>query len=64
MGVFAESAATGARDGDASAANLTAATLRQAMIEYRFKDYQAVVRATNLGDGFVLTEEYASLARL
>ena len=42
---------------------LAGATLRQAMVEYRFTDYRAVVRATNMGDGFVLTEEYATLAR-
>jgi hypothetical protein len=52
-----------ARDGDATPDGLAAAMLRQAMIEYRFTDYRAVVRATNMGDGFVLTEEYAALAR-
>ncbi len=31
------------------------------MVEYRFTDYRAVVRATNMGDGFDLTEEYATL---
>lgn len=32
----------------------------QAAAEYRFRDYLAMVRATNMGDGFVLTESYAS----
>jgi hypothetical protein len=40
---------------------LAAAPLRQASVEYRFTDYRAVIRATNLGDGFVLSEDYASL---
>lgn len=52
-----------ARDGDPTPDGLAAATLRQAVIEYRFSDYRAVVRATNMGDGFVLTEEYTALAR-
>ena len=35
--------------------------LRQAMVEYKLADYHAVLRATNMGDGYVLTEEYATL---
>jgi hypothetical protein len=49
------------RQGAAAPEALAAALLRQAAVEYRFTDYRAVVRATNLGDGFVLSEEYASL---
>lgn len=48
-------------DGSAAPEVLANGTLRQAMVEYRFTDYRAVVRATNMGDGFVLTEEYATL---
>ena len=48
--------------GEATPAALSAGTLRQASAEYRFKDYYAITRATNLGrDGFALTEEYRSL---
>lgn len=36
--------------------------LRQAAFDYRFSNYRAVVRATNMGDGYALTEEYANLA--
>lgn len=50
-----------ARDGSPASEALASAVLRQATAEYRFTDYRAVVRATNMGDGFVLTEEYASL---
>lgn len=35
--------------------------LRQASAEYRFTNYYAVARATNMPDGFLLTEEYRSL---
>ena len=48
-------------DGSAASDVLANGTLRQAMVEYRFTDYRAVVRATNMGDGFLLTEEYATL---
>ncbi len=40
---------------------LSHGTLRQAMVEYKLADYHAVLRATNMGDGYVLTEEYATL---
>jgi hypothetical protein len=48
-------------EGDASAARLAAAPLRQASAEYRFRDYYALARATNMGSAFALTEEYRSL---
>lgn len=47
--------------GDASSAALAAGLLRQASVEYRFRDYYAQARASNMGDGFLLTEEYRSL---
>lgn len=47
--------------GDGSSATLSSGLLRQASAEYRFHDYYALARATNMGDGFVLTEEYRSL---
>ncbi len=55
----AGSAAT--RSGTASPEVLARAALRQAAVEYRFTNYHAAVRATNLGDGFALTEDYSSL---
>lgn len=47
-----------ARSGDA--ATLTAGAFQQAMVEHRGPGYRAVVRATNLGDGYVLTESYVA----
>ncbi len=41
--------------------SLPAGTLYQATAEYRFRNYYAVTRATNLGHGYALTEEYRSL---
>ena len=49
------------RSGSAAPAELSRGALRQAMVEYRGTDYLAVLRATNMGDGFVLTEQYALL---
>ena len=46
----------------ADAAALGAGALRQATAEYRFTNYRALLRATNMGNGYVLTEEYANLA--
>ena len=48
-------------DGDAAALRLSSGLLQQASAEYRFRNYYALTRATNMGDGFVLTEEYRSL---
>jgi len=59
--VTARAGAPVRRDGSAAPELLARGALRQAMVEYRFTDYRAVLRATNLGDGFVLTEEYATL---
>jgi hypothetical protein len=47
--------------GDAAAETLSRGTLSQASAEFRFRDYYAVTRATNMGNGFVFTEEYRSL---
>jgi hypothetical protein len=49
-------------EGDPSPARLSSGLLQQASAEYRFRDYYALARATNMGNGFVLTEEYRSLA--
>ena len=48
-------------EGDGSAARLSSGLLQQASAEYRFRNYYALTRATNMGDAFVLTEEYRSL---
>ncbi len=48
--------------GDADARALSSGLLRQASAEFRFRDYYARERATNLGKDFMLTEEYRSLA--
>lgn len=56
------SAARGAptkQSGSALPSELSRGALRQAMVEYKRGDYRAVVRATNMGDGFVLTEQYS-----
>ncbi len=47
--------------GDADAHALAGGLLRQASAEFRFRDYYARERATNLGKDFMLTEEYRSL---
>lgn len=59
--VTAGAGAPARRDGSAAPEVLANGALRQASIEYRFTDYRATLRATNMGDGFVLTEEYATL---
>jgi hypothetical protein len=49
-------------EGDASAEHLSSGPLYQASAEYRFGDYYAVARATNVGPGgYALTAEYRSL---
>jgi hypothetical protein len=48
-------------DGEGSATRLSSGLLQQASAEYRFRNYYALTRATNMGDAFVLTEEYRSL---
>jgi hypothetical protein len=47
--------------GSADSHALTQGLLRQASAEYRFKNYYAVERAANMGNAYVLTEEYRSL---
>jgi len=44
-----------------NAGELSAGAFQQAVAEYRFRDYAATLRATNMGDGYVLTESYAAL---
>ena len=48
-------------EGNPRASRLSVGLLRQSSAEYRFRDYYAVARATNMGDGFALTEEYRAL---
>jgi hypothetical protein len=48
--------------GSADARALTSGLLRQASAEFRFSNYYALTRATNLGKGFLFTEEYRSLS--
>ncbi len=47
--------------GSADATALAAGAFRQAMVEHAFADYRAQVRATNMGNGYILTESYAAL---
>ena len=47
--------------GEGRPEELASGALYQASAEYRFKNYYALARATNMGDGFLLTEEYRSL---
>lgn len=49
------------RDGEATEAFLAGGSLRQASAEYRFSNYFALVRATNLGAAYLLTEDYRAL---
>lgn len=49
-----------ATSGDGTVAALSAGAFRQAMVEHRRDGYRAVIRATNLGDGYVLTESYVA----
>lgn len=48
-------------EGDSDPRVLTQGALRQASAEFRFRNYYALTRVTNLGQSFVLTEEYRSL---
>jgi len=41
---------------------LAAAPLRQSSAEFRYSNYYALARATNMGNGYLLTEEYRALA--
>jgi hypothetical protein len=47
--------------GDASARALASGALQQASAEFRFANYYALTRVTNMGKDFLLTEEYRSL---
>ena len=47
--------------GNAEPAELSLGLLRQASAEYEFRNYYAAARATNMGDAFLMTEEYRSL---
>jgi hypothetical protein len=60
-GAGAPAGAVGRTSGDSSPSALAAGLLRQASAEFRFSNYYALARATNMGNGFMLTEEYRSL---
>ena len=47
--------------GEADSQSLAKGLLREASAEFRFSNYYALERAANMGNGFVLTEEYRSL---
>jgi hypothetical protein len=47
--------------GDPAPAALASGPLYQASVEYRFRGYYAVARATNVGAGYALTQEYRAL---
>ena len=47
--------------GSADSHSLSQGLLRQASAEFRFKDYYALERAANMGNAYLLTEEYRSL---
>jgi hypothetical protein len=62
VGDLYQEAGPGRLDGDASPEHLASGALYQASAEYRFDDYYAVARATNVGRGnYALTTEYRSL---
>jgi hypothetical protein len=56
-----EAGAATASHGNAAPQALAQGALHQASAEFRFRDYYALERATNLSKDFVLTEEYRSL---
>lgn len=47
--------------GEAGPSFLSSGALHQATAEFRFANYYALARATNMGDGYLLTEEYRAL---
>jgi hypothetical protein len=49
-------------EGSGSPRELASGLLVQSTAEYRFSNYYALTRATNVGSAYVLTEEYRSLA--
>jgi hypothetical protein len=61
-GVTQEAGSPAKTQGDPSPVALASGALYQASAEYRFRNYFAVARVTNMGSkGYVLTEEYHSL---
>ncbi|MEO6601916.1 MAG: hypothetical protein ABIQ16_18705 [Polyangiaceae bacterium] len=57
-----DAGAVTATHGNADPQALAQGALNQASAEFRFRDYYAIQRATNLTKDYVLTEEYRSLA--
>ena len=41
--------------------DLAKGAFQQATIEHELADYRAQIRATNMGNGYILTESYAAL---
>lgn len=52
---------TPVENGTGTVDELKRGLLSQSSAEFKFHNYYALARATNMGDGFVLTEEYRSL---
>lgn len=52
------------QSGEGTPTWLAQGALRQASAEYRFQDFYALTRVTNMSDGYVLTEEYRALPTL
>ena len=50
-------------EGEPSARFVASGLLKQATAEIRMRDYYALARETNMGDGYLVTEEYRSLPR-
>lgn len=61
QGLTQQAGAPTQQDTGRDATWLSQGLLRQTSAEYRFQDFYALARATNMGDGFVITEEYRSL---
>jgi len=57
----AQAGAPTASRGSADSQTLAQGLLRQASVEFRFQNYYALERAANMGNAYVLTEEYRSL---
>jgi hypothetical protein len=60
-GVTSEAGPPAKTEGSGTPKELELGTLAQVSAEYRFKNYFAVARATNMGKSFTLSEDYRSL---
>ena len=50
-----------AQRGSADPTELSLGAFRQATVEHVYANYRAQIRATNMGNGYILTESYAAL---